>query len=171
MSEFELPEQVKPYPLTAHKAVIKGVIGESRLTRLAATVTAVKRPAAAQLTFSVDDSGYRLIQAEVDSLVQVQCQRCLQDFDYHLQGSFQLALVHNETMAKGLPDHLEPLLLLPDEPLDVIELVEDELLLSLPIQLTHEPEDCQVKLQFGDDEAATEPTPVASPFDILAKMK
>ncbi len=89
-----------------------------------------------------------------------------------MSGEFSLALVYSDEMAKALPANLDSLLLLPDEPLDIAEIVEDELLLSLPMHAMHDTNDCQINTQFGMDEVSESTvTEAPNPFDILKDLK
>jgi uncharacterized protein len=171
MSNFELPERIHPYQLVEKQEELEGVVAASRLPRLMQAATAIDEPARVHLTFKRDDSGRRVISGKVSCAVELQCQRCLTSFSYELSGEFALALVYNDEMAKALPAELDPLLLLPDVQLEVASIVEDELLLSLPMHAMHPEGNCQIKTQFGmdDSEQATERAP--SPFDILKDLK
>ncbi|MEJ2042042.1 MAG: YceD family protein [Reinekea sp.] len=171
MSNFELPEQVNPYQLADKSADLSGVISASRLKRLEQASDELVSDAEAQLSFYWDDSGRRVISGEVTGTAQLLCQRCLQPFERKLEGSFQLALVYNDEMAKALPTHLDSLLLLPDEPLDLALIVEDELLLSLPMYANHPEGECQIETRFGADEPEGQPEKAPNPFDVLKDLK
>ncbi len=171
MSNYELPERVNPYQLADKKSELDGQIDTQRLKRLEEATEGVIRPAEAQLSFDLDDSGRRVVSGQVKGAVSVLCQRCLKPFDYELDGSFKMALVYNDEMAKALPADLDSLLLFPDQPLDVASIVEDELLLSLPMHAVHSEEECRIETQFGteEDEAPVEKAP--NPFDVLKDLK
>ncbi|MBU2863310.1 YceD family protein [Reinekea marina] len=171
MSNFELPEHVNPYQLADRETNLEGVISGSRLERLADATAGEPSEAHATLRFFRDESNRRVIAGQVNGVAKVQCQRCLNAFGYKLSGEFQLALVYNEEMSKGLPAHLDALLLLPDEAMDVADVIEEELLLCLPIHAKHPAGECRIETQFGEvgEEQETEKTP--NPFDVLKDLK
>lgn len=173
MSNFELPEYVNPYQLADKNSELVGVVNPKRLKRLEDASEGVTVPANAQLRFARDESNRRIVSGHVTGTVNVQCQRCLDVYSYALDGEFQLALVYNDEMAKALPEHLDSLLLLPDEPLDIASVVEDELLLCLPLYTVHPEGECRINTQFGtlgaDVDESIEKAP--NPFDILKDLK
>lgn len=74
----------------------------------------------------------------VSARVQLACQRCLQDFDVPLRIEANFRFVADEALAAALDaDAEEDVLPLPQR-LDLHELVEDELLLALPLVPMHE---------------------------------
>lgn len=171
MSNFELPERVNPYQLADKKSELEGEVSPQRLKRLEEATEGISQPAQVNLSFDLDEAGRRVITGQVKGAANLLCQRCLKPFHNELTGAFNLALVYNDEMGKALPTHLDSLLLLPDEPLDVAGIVEDELLLSLPMHAMHPTGECQIETQFGADESAGEPAKTYNPFDVLKDLK
>ncbi len=171
MSNFELPERINPYQLADKTTVLTGEINASRFKRLDEVTEGITESAQVTLSFSLDESGRRVITGQVMGAADLLCQRCLKAFNYKLEGSFNLALVYNDEMAKALPAHLDSLLLFPDEPMDVASIVEDELLLSLPMHAMHPEGECRIETHFGaeDLDASSEKAP--NPFDVLKDLK
>lgn len=171
MSNFELPEHVNPYQLADKETSLNGVISGSRLERLAQATAGEPSEASATLRFYRDESNRRVVAGQVKGVATVQCQRCLNTFGYELAGDFQLALVYNDEMSKALPAHLDALMLLPDEAMDVAEIVEEELLLCLPIHAKHPKGECRIETQFGEVGAEQEAVKAPNPFDVLKDLK
>jgi uncharacterized protein len=73
--------------------------------------------------------------------LQLRCQRCLEAMTVQMQGGSLVHLVENEAAARGLPDEAETLLA-PEGKLLLRDLVEEDLLLSLPIAPRHESGSC-----------------------------
>ncbi len=172
MSNFELPERINPYQLADKQVQLEGVVDAKRLKRLGEATSGVIEPAKVDMKFGRDESGRRVISGTVSAVVDLQCQRCLTAYRDELDGDFSLALVYNDEMAKALPAHLDSLLLLPDEPLDIADIVEDELLLCLPMHAMHPEGECRIETQFGVDEsvdAVEQKRP--NPFDVLKNLK
>jgi len=69
---------------------------------------------------------------------------------------------------KNLPNYYDPLLLATAE-LAVWQMVEEELILSLPIAAVHPERECEMAVQHVSLEQ--EPTVRRSPFEVLGKLK
>ena len=99
--------------------------------------------------------------------VSLECQRCLKPVNVPLQMSRQFLFVHGEDAAAQLDADSEDDVLAITRALDLRELIEDELLLAMPIVPRHEV--CPEPLVApADDEVADEPP---NPFAALAALK
>ena len=96
----------------------------------------------------------RYLQGSVSVNLQVTCQRCLQPMSLPLETEFQLALVTSEAQADELPDDYEPLLVEEDKT-NLPAILEDELLLAMPLVAMHE-HDCSEYLQQQKHRQAVE---------------
>lgn len=117
------------------------------------------------------------LQAETE--VPLECQRCLQPVFEPLRIDRWFRFVENETLAAELDEDSDDDVLVQSSAFDLQELIEDELLLELPVVPHHEV--CPTPLQYdssllvpdGAPEAsADEPAPVKPhPFAALAALK
>ncbi|MHA7878286.1 MAG: YceD family protein [Saccharospirillum sp.] len=172
MSKSELPERVDAYKLADQTSTLDGEIAFGRMARLANLVVEESDAFKAQLRFDRDSEQRRVVSGWVEGRVALECQRCLRPVHYDLHSRFDLAIVYNDEMARALPGSLEPLMLLPDQSLDVAELVEEELLLSLPIKAVHDPNQCQIQTEFKPDEQDDRPgAEKDNPFKVLESLK
>jgi len=102
----------------------------------------------------------------------LKCQRCLKPLETKVSGSFKFALVRSEDEFELLPEEFEPYLLEAEEQ-SIIDLVEDEIILSLPMVATHE-EACSsyMDMQNKKVKAAIETErESAHPFAALKSLK
>ncbi|MEO5771950.1 MAG: DUF177 domain-containing protein [Burkholderiaceae bacterium] len=99
----------------------------------------------------------------VGARVRLACQRCLQDVDVPLRIEANFRFVADEALAAALDAEAEEDVLALPQRLDLHELVEDELLLALPLVPMHET--CLQPL-LADDEPAR-----AHPFAALEALK
>lgn len=100
--------------------------------------------------------------------VALQCQRCLQPVTVALAAERDFQFVHGEDAAAALDAESEDDVLALTRALDLKELVEDELLLNLPLVPRHA--DCAApQTRAGDPE--TDDEPAAHPFASLAVLK
>jgi uncharacterized protein len=99
------------------------------------------------------------------------CQRCNKEFDYLVQTEFCFTPVQGNETTDLLPDAYEPVQVDDQGEVDLFDLLEDELILSLPIVPLHSQQECSVKaqdMQFGK----IEPEPLRkNPFEVLKELK
>lgn len=152
-----LPRQVDVAKLCAQSLVLEGQVALAELPRLMEVLLESPKEAMLkpQLRFRVDDEGHRVMDGQFAITLPVICQRCLEPMEHPVRADFHCALVMTDEQAKGLPSHLEPVMVDGETgQLALYELLEDELLLSLPIAAFHE--HCDKKLQ-GSGEARQKP--------------
>ncbi|MDD2719930.1 MAG: YceD family protein [Gallionella sp.] len=114
---------------------------------------------------AMDVQGSPVLDVSMSGLCHLRCQRCLQGMDYAIQYETRLIL-RNEAELDELQDDDEEFdSILADPNLDVLELLEEEILLSLPIAPRHELGACQA--------AASESVRQEEkhPFAVLEKLK
>jgi uncharacterized protein len=97
------------------------------------------------------------------------CQRCLQPFEQPLRVSTRLRFVHGEAQAEALDAKIEEDVLALTRTLDVQELVEDELLLALPLVPRHEVCPTPIVVAGHDQSEASEQR--VNPFALLQTLK
>lgn len=119
---------------------------------------------------SVDTAGQEFLTITLTGFVVLTCQRCMQDFDYAIDAKNQVLVVANELeldIDADDPDAIERIL--GTVQINALDLVEDELILSLPYvprhtQCPHLPE----ALAIQDEEAEDEKP---NPFAVLSQLK
>ena len=93
------------------------------------------------------------------------CQRCLEPVDIDVDATVDLALVHEDDTATQ--DSEEDYLELNDEGVELTALVEDELILALPIIAVHSEGACEaIEPVARESEKFSE-----SPFAVLSSLK
>lgn len=113
----------------------------------------------------VDHLGRSVLDVSIDGNCQLRCQRCLHGLDYAIQHEARLLLCDQASL-DVLDDEEEALDgILADAHLDVLALLEEEILLSLPIAPRHDLGACQVA------ESEIEKKDEAHPFAALEKLK
>ena len=111
------------------------------------------------------------LHLQADALVPLICQRCLQPFVAALRVDQHLRFVRNEDEAARLDEESEEDVLTLPPRLDLHALIEDELILALPLVPMHL--ECpQPLLQGGLQVPVDEPEPAAAhPFAALAALR
>ena len=103
-----------------------------------------------------------------DADVILQCQRCLLPLDEAVQVDRHFRFVKDEDTAAALDDETEDEVLALPKTLNLRDLVEDEMLLALPLVPRHDVCPEAIPMQFGDVEEVEEK---ANPFASLAILR
>jgi DUF177 domain-containing protein len=82
-------------------------------------------------------SGFAMAELSLAGTARLQCQRCMQAMELTVDSTTHVALILAEGDAAEVPEELEPVLAR-DGRISAGELVEEELLLALPIVPLHE---------------------------------
>jgi uncharacterized protein len=107
-----------------------------------------------------------LLEIKVSGVLHLQCQRCLGLLDYPLEVANTLLVVPTEARPEDPDDPDSPDTVEANEELDVIALVEDEVLLSLPLAPRHAEGECASRFETQSREGAAR-----SAFEKLAALK
>jgi uncharacterized protein len=111
------------------------------------------------------EEGFAVAALELEGTVTLQCQRCLKPLRHRVEAQTDIALVASEADAARAPPQFEPVRA-QDGRVRVRDLVEEELLLALPIAALHSNlEECE--MGKGDVPAAPE---MHKPFERLGEL-
>ncbi|WP_129141654.1 YceD family protein [Modicisalibacter coralii] len=172
MMTTRLPTQVEPYRLAANEQVLEGCVDLAGMKRLAEEAGAQQGDCEVRLAFGIDAQGRRYIEGRLQAEVSLACRRCLEPMPVSLESHWWLGMVSSDALAAELPGDYEPVLV-ENEQLNLLPVVEDELILSLPQVVYHDEAECAVsrdQLASGADAEVSE-EPAASPFDVLRTLK
>lgn len=140
-----LPRQIDPMRLCDMGAKLEGEIPLQAMKRIAELVAEKNGTAAISFVFGKERQGFRSICGKIVAHLVLTCQRCLQPMPYDLELKVALSPVYNEGQAANLPKDFD-MLLVGEEPMLLVDIIEDELLLNLPIIAKHKDGECPVKL-------------------------
>ena len=146
-------------------------VAAAALARVRAAVAADEGRVRYALRFGRDEAGRATVAGTIGGSVRLICQRCLQPMAYALQSEFLLGVVASDDLARQLPDHLEPLVVV--DVVDLAEIIEDEVLLCLPIVGYHAAQECGVSVGYEATDPSTKNAEAArpNPFEALAALK
>lgn len=171
MTATPLPAYADARKVFAQEAELAGSVALDRLPRFRENLAGGEARIAARLRFHKDDSGQQIIAGELEARVPVQCQRCLEPVEIELREPVKLAVVQTEAQAKALPAELDPWFS-EDTRLDLARVVEEQLLLALPIVSYHPESACRpADFHQGDPEPGPEEAQRPNPFAILESLK
>ncbi|MBU3566486.1 YceD family protein [Polynucleobacter sp. MWH-HuK1] len=116
---------------------------------------------------------HQILELGLKGRLQLVCQRCLQDCAVDLEEKRRFVLVMTDAEADDYPiedEEQEPLVV--NQHFNLLETIEDEILLSLPLIPKHPEDFCEPHASTfgdeGDEEASNEHE---NPFNILKNMK
>lgn len=149
--------------LGAEGGSLRGDLPLATLTRLLDLLTDSAGSLAYRIDGSLGPRNRSQLALKVDGVVSLCCQRCLEPLEYplHLCSLLEFVDSESELTQEELEDDSRDFLPAQKE-LDVVVLIEDEILLALPVAPRHE--DCA--LPGGGQASAKE-----SPFSVLAGLK
>lgn len=124
------------------------------------------RPAAAS---TADEAVWLHLSAQ--TTVPLTCQRCMGSVQTPLQVDQWYRFVATEDIAMAEDDESEEDLLVMEPQFDLLALLEDELLMALPLVPMHDECPEAPVLRAGDAEVTDEAPPKANPFAVLANLK
>ncbi|EAR60663.1 YceD family protein [Neptuniibacter caesariensis] len=169
MSNGPLPIRVDPRKLAEREIRIEGEAELSRMPHLCQGLVPEKEGKInVDLQFAVDEQKIRIITGSASGHVYMVCQRCLEPVEVAVEADFNLGVAASEEAAKQLPRSYDPLIV-EDEEIELLSVVEEELILSLPHDAYHD--DCSIKTSFGEAEAVAEDNKKPNPFSVLAQLK
>ena len=141
----QLPTQIDPFQLAKQKAQLTGHISLKQMPRLKPVTLSQQGAAEIQLDFGQDDYGEAVIHGRIAAVLELECQRCGKPAAIPVAVELCLYPIKYEAQMATLKQDQEPLIT-HDEPVKIVDLVEEELLLSLPMVVKHDEAACNVHL-------------------------
>lgn len=176
MQSGEIPERFDPRRMARESAELRGALPTAGMDRLASAVLELGPSAAVQVRFSTDENGRPLLEGDAGVPVTLRCQRCLEPTTTTVAAPFRLAVVVSEADAERLPEELDAVIV-EGNSVETSALIEDELILALPLVGRHEDmNDCGVDRRDlesapAQSEASVDPEQRDNPFAALASLK
>jgi uncharacterized protein len=121
--------------LTDRQADVAFEIPLSRLPRVQAQIAGAQGSVRGVAHFR-REAGFRVAELEMQGEAKLVCQRCLAPMAWPLEGQSRVAVVAAESDADHMPQDFETVHA-PDDRIRVSDLVEEELLLTLPLVPLH----------------------------------
>ncbi|MGD8380059.1 MAG: YceD family protein [Gammaproteobacteria bacterium] len=167
-----LPESLDVYRLARERSGLTGDLAVRSMPRLAEMVLASNEFASVSLNFAMEEgSGLCRITGRVACGVTLRCQRCLEPVEVGVESVIDLVAVRDDREAGRLMSDGEPLLTA-DGVVVTAELVEDELILALPVVALHTSgAECGKLARRVEESRPTEEPARKNPFAVLAELK
>ena len=161
------PEQLDAWRMVAARRTFEGALPLSTMPRLRDSLVDTEGDARVEIDFDTDALRVPYIELRITAKLPLECQRSLQRFAYPVRIVQRLGLIRDEADEEALPEGYEALLVGEDGHVRPAELVEDELILAVPVVPVAPGTDAVEQ----DWTAPEEETQRASPFAALSQLK
>ncbi len=174
MKTASIPLTVHPRRIAQSGNLIEGSLMISRLPNLCEVLTRDEGCLDIVLSAKIDEQHRVFLQGNVKGQVWLTCQLCMEPLAVDINQSFDLLIVITEEQAEQALKKYEPLLVDSDD-VDVITLIEQEVMLALPIAPAHDRTKACLRHESFDpesnsDEAVEEDAETTMPFSDLKTL-
>jgi len=161
-----LPPVLDAWRAVSAGARFEGALPLERLARLRPSLVDAEGQAQYVVQFGRDILDLPYVEVEIKASLPLQCQRSLGRYLHPVDLVQRLGLITREDQESSLPEGTEPLLLTQGAELHPAELIEDELILALPV-VPIDPESVEVEAEWPPTDDSDKP----NPFAALAALK
>lgn len=166
MSAGPLPTHIEPFKWADRGAEVDASVPLKAFARLAEDTLDDKGELTVKCQFARDAQRRAYVAGEAHGQVVVTCQRCLGPVQVALDIDFRTLLLREEQEAESLADD-EDYLIAGEDTISLHDMVEDELLLAVPLVPVHD--DCEA-FAYAQEEPEAAPKR-ENPFLVLAGLK
>lgn len=161
-----LPDRVDVARQVQARRVYEGTLPLALMPRLRGALAATEGEARYHAEFGKDELGVSYLALRVDAGLPLLCQRSLEVFTLPVSLDERLGLIADERDEAALPPGYEPLLV-ENGGIDLAAVIEDELILAVPVVPTRP----GAPLEWTDPADDTPSEKPASPFAALVGLK
>lgn len=168
MPEKLLPEHIDPFRYAEQGLHLSGYANVVDMQRLRLLLDDHQERITVDFEFGVDKQGITYLKGHLKARLSLQCQRCMEPYIYEIISDFILGIVNTDDEANALPESYGPVLT-KEGYLALRDLIEDEVILNLPIIPKHEADECKLKMPLAD--AEWQEKKEGNPFKVLESLK
>lgn len=143
--------------------ILRGKIATAKLRRLRDYLFSADGVIEYELSGAVDAEGKSLLHLAIRGKLYLKCQRCLGELAHAVDLVSDLLLIEDEKEFPEITEENEAVdCILAEAEMDVLALLEEEIILKLPISPKHESGACSVTGHAGDEVARSVFAPLAA---------
>lgn len=165
-----LPDSVDAWRMVSSRRSFSGRLPVEKFGRLCETLADTSGEVAYTLDFGSDDQRVCYVDVHADTVLRLTCQRTLQPFALPMTVDTRLGMIRHEHEETGLPPNYEPLLVPSDGQVKPADLIEEELLLAMPL-VAIDPDSSPEPLVPVPDEEPSADRADGNPFAALRELK
>ena len=162
-----LPKQGDPRKYAQQGISLDGFVPVAALPRLAESLQETTGDIQVELAFGISAEKKKIVTGHASAELVLVCQRCLEKVSVPVKSNISLGIVWDEEGAEALPEYLDPWIT-GEGIADLYEMIEVEMLLSLPKVAYHE-EPCVDRQLFTSGKPVEVKKP--NPFQVLEQLK
>jgi uncharacterized protein len=162
----QLPKVIKLFNFAKKERSLGGVYKISSIPRISEIARNKEDNVKVDLSFYLENNKTPCIKGIINLNIILDCQRCLEALPIELKVDFKLAFVRHEQQAEGLDSSYELYVTKEEEELLTIDIITDEILLSIPMAPSH---DFDCNLIINKDKVVEKSR--ENPFTILKNIK
>ncbi|WP_286261405.1 23S rRNA accumulation protein YceD [Thalassotalea atypica] len=170
MKNLKLPITIDPFKSAQRRLECEGVFKLTEMNRLLAVCETHGEQVKVSVQFDVDELGLVVLTGKASASVSLTCQRCTEDFEQEIEAEFCFSPVKKPELADELPSYYDAIELDENGEVNLRELVEEELILMIPLIPKHNLEDCNAQADSVWGELPEE-LDKPNPFDVLKQLK
>jgi uncharacterized protein len=173
MQKLKIPVTLDPVKAAQKRSTFDGILPLQSLIRLTESLVIKQGEVAVRIECATDQQGLAVLQGTASCSVSVCCERCGETMLLALESSFIYTPVKGDDNAALalIPESYDVIVRDEHGEINLRQLVEDELILALPLFPMHDAADCNLSadaMSFGD--IGPEPEK-PNPFAILQELK
>lgn len=162
----KLKQRYQVHKEVSRRGYFEGNINLVELPRLSELLTSKEGEITARFEFLMSDYATPMVSGKLRSSFQIECQRCLQAMPSDLQLDFSLLIdAADDIVRESSLDTLYS----EAGYIDILEVIEDEIILALPLVAMHENDSCNEHWLAA--EQTPQPAVRENPFSILKDLK
>ncbi len=154
MSTGPLPDKIDHRKFGSDQVELNGMISLARFTRLCGLIENEDGLIHCKLRFKSGRKGKTQVTGQAELSALLICQSCLEVFEFTLAAAIRVCIVPSESAFLDLPPEDDGLVV-PDRLVDIVDLVEDELIVALPMVPRHVLEQCEASFKESAPESST----------------
>ncbi|WP_341504057.1 23S rRNA accumulation protein YceD [Gallaecimonas sp. GXIMD4217] len=171
MQKVKLPLTIDPVRCAQRRDEYDGLVPLAELTRLLELTESRQGNVDVRLSCGIDLQGVVYTKGEARVELELECQRCNQIMRQPFEATFACTPVFENSEVEELPEAYEPVELDENGEINLRQLIEDELILALPLVAMHAEDQCPVsgsEMSWGEIEPADERP---NPFAVLEQLR
>jgi len=167
-----MPERGDPIRLAELGRSFEGELPLSVFDRLSGDLASTRGNAAYKVRFGTDERGHGFAEGRVRTELPLMCQRCLKPYSMAVERRWRIVLM-DDPAEEELLDEGEDAFLVTDRGMKLSDLVEDELILAMPVVPMHPGGACDAPAPGEADSPpeAVEDDATQKPFTGLSRLK
>jgi len=169
----QIPKEIDPFRFANNGRQLEGELKLADMARLSESLFDNSGVVKVSMQFDVDQTGTPNLHGRFETTLLLTCERCMQALEFPVTIDTWLGLVRHEKLAESLAEQYEPWVIEDTDLVDPATVVEDELILALPLVPKHDFDCLPEEAWFaGDKEVEEKPEDKPeSPFAVLSALK